>query len=512
MKKRTKLLTGALTVLAGVLLLSSCTASFCSETDKAHILYAFDYGICDYCDAEHRPTDNEGNPLGFPAFEGNTNVYYTINVPTNNGSGIGRAYNEALKAGLQTPSWAYYEKIDQYVLNVALIESKGQNYKDNIAELKLEDVVTALDQYGYQKFSGEKLWDNWTKMNQDLREMTANPANGITLDDLPTNDFLTLYKNGMNSIISSYRSCIAIDTKDYGYYGYANGAKYRESDKVPVQIEEKSWAGAWMVNGKFTFFEGLLVYPIAWLTETFVSSFKNGGVAGGVAQLLAIFLITFIVRSLMLIVTIKQTAGNAKMQQLQPEITKIQNKYPNANTNNYEKQQMGAEMQKLYKKHKINPLATLVTMVVQFPVFICVWGALQGCASLSSDALFNLHLSDSINNVLFNAANWSNGSAPTALVLFLLMAAAQVISMLLPQWLQKAKRKKVASLGKNPAQTQQQNNMKMFTYIMMAMIIFMGFTLPSAMGVYWFVGALFSICQTVIIDRITAARANKKGR
>ena len=84
--------------------------------------------------------------------------------------------------------------------------------------------------------------------------------------------------------------------------------------------------------------------------------------------------------------------------------------------------------------------------------------------------------------------------------------------MLLPQWLQKAKRKKVASLGKNPAQTQQQNNMKMFTYIMMAMIIFMGFTLPSAMGVYWFVGALFSICQTLIIDRITAARANKKGR
>ena len=45
MKKRTKLLTGALTVLAGVLLLSSCTASFCSETDKAHILYAFDYGV-----------------------------------------------------------------------------------------------------------------------------------------------------------------------------------------------------------------------------------------------------------------------------------------------------------------------------------------------------------------------------------------------------------------------------------------------------------------------------------
>ena len=508
MKKRTKLLTGALTVLAGVLLLSSCTASFCSETDKAHILYAFDYGVSDYYDAEQEgATLPEGAK---PVFEGNTKVYYTVNVPTNNASGIGRANGEAVKAGLQTPSNNYFVKIDQYVLDNALTSYKGGSY--NKAEITFGDVVVALDQFGYQKFSGEKLWDNWTKMNQDIKNMTSDPANGITLDDIPTNDYLTLYKNGLNTIISSYRSCLSISTAEYGYYGYANGAKYRTSDKVPVQIEAKTWAKAWNVNGKFTFFEGLLVYPIGWLVETFVSSFKNGGVAGGLAQLLAIFLITFIVRSLMLAVTIKSTAANAKMQQLQPEITKIQNKYPNSNTNNYEKQQMAAEMQKLYKKNKINPLSSLLVMVVQFPVFICVWGALQGSASLSSDALFNLHLSDSINTVLFNAANWGNGSAIAALILFLLMAAAQVVSMLLPQWIQKVKRKKIASLGKNPAQTQQQNTMKMFTYIMMAMIIFMGFTLPSAMGVYWFVGALFSIVQTLIIEKITANRAKKKGR
>ena len=507
MKKRTKLLTGALTVLAGVLLLSSCTASFCSETDKAHILYAFDYGVSDYSETKVDDTYK-------PVFEGNTFIYYKVEVPTNSGSGIGKANSEAAKVGLQTPSNTYYEKVDEYVLKKALgeVDAKYKAETADFTTVTFAEAIDALDRFGYLKFSGEKLWDNWTKMNNDIKEMTKNPANGITLDDLPTNDYLTLYKNGMNSIISSYRSCIAITTDEYGYYGYANGAKYRESDKLPVEIEAKTWAGAWMVNGKFTFFEGLLVYPIAWLTETFVSVFKNGGVAAGLAQLLAIFLITFIVRSLMLIVTLRSTAANAKMQQLQPELTKISNKYPNADTNNYERQQKAAEMQKLYKKHKINPLATIVTMVVQFPVFICVWGALQGCASLSSDALFNLHLSDSINNVLFNGANWSNGSAPTALVLFLLMAAAQVISMLLPQWLQKAKRKNVASLGKNPAETKQQSNMKMFTYIMMAMIIFMGFTLPSAMGVYWFVGALFSICQTLIVDRITTARAKKKGR
>ena len=67
-------------------------------------------------------------------------------------------------------------------------------------------------------------------------------------------------------------------------------------------------------------------------------------------------------------------------------------------------------------------------------------------------------------------------------------------------------------LTKNPAQNQQQNQMKMFTYIMMAMIILMGFTLPSAMGVYWFVGALFSIVQTLVVEKITSSKTKKKGR
>ena len=494
MKKRTKLTVLGLSLIAGSLILSGCTASFCSNNDKAHILYAFDYGVSDYYDHQI-----EGSTQ---VFEGNTNIYYVVNRPTATSSGIGKADADATKAGLPLPSNNYFVKMDQLVLENALQASNLDK-----ATVSFADAINALDNYGYLKYSGEKLWDGYDSLNNKLLEM-ASTNNGVVLDDLPTNDYLTIYKKDMNSLISSYRSCIAISTDDYGYYGYVNGAQYRENDRVAVQIEAKDWGYAW----KKGFLEGLLVYPIGWLTETFVANFKAGGVAGGLAQLLAIFAITFIVRSLMLLVTIKQTTGNAKMQALQPEIAKIQNKYPNANTNTYEKQQMAQEMNKLYKKNKINPLSTLLVMIVQFPVFICVWGALQGSASLSSDALLNLHLSDSINTVLFNGANWSNGSAVTALILFLLMAAAQVVAMLLPQWLQKMKRKKVASLGKNPAQNDQQSKMKMFTYIMMAMIIFMGFTLPSAMGVYWFVGALFSVAQTLIIEAINNRKSKKKGK
>ena len=516
MKKRTKLTILGISILGGALLLGGCTASFCSVNDKAHMLYAFDYGVSDYYSAEERPVDQNGNPIGEPIFPGNTNVYYLVNRPTNTGSGIGKADNDATNASISLPSNDYFVKMDQIVLENAL---RSRDSSVDLAAVTLPDVLNALDQYGYLKYSGTKLWDEWNFLNNYITGLADVPGSGIELDDLPTNDYVKIYKKDMNSLISGYRSCIAISEDDYGYYGYANGAQWRENDiigadkhgKTAVTIEAKNWGYAW----KKGFFEGLLVFPIAWLTETFATNFKAAGMPSGLPQLLAIFAITFIVRSLMLIVTIRQTASNAKMTALQPEITKIQNKYPNANTNNYEKQQMAAEMNKLYKKNKINPLGALLVMVVQFPVFICVWGALQGCASLSSDAFLNLHLSDSINTVLFNASNWTaNGgfSAFTALVLFLLMAASQVVSMLLPQFIQKMKRKKVASLGKNPAQTDQQSKMKMFTYIMMAMIIFMGFTLPSAMGVYWFVGALFSIAQTLIIELINNRKSKKKGK
>jgi YidC/Oxa1 family membrane protein insertase len=197
------------------------------------------------------------------------------------------------------------------------------------------------------------------------------------------------------------------------------------------------------------------------------------------------------------------------MTELQPQIAKIQNKYPNANTNQAERARMSQEMSALYKKNGINPLSSLLIMVVQFPIFICVWGALTGSAWLSTGSFLNLNLSDSISSVLFNAANWGNGSAVTALILFILMGLAQVAAMLLPQWIQKRKQKNVAKLGKNPNANSQNRTMKIFTYVMMGMIIIMGFSLASAMGIYWFFGALFSIAQTLITQAIISKRKTK---
>lgn len=136
---------------------------------------------------------------------------------------------------------------------------------------------------------------------------------------------------------------------------------------------------------------------------------------------------------------------------------------------------------------------------------------MSGAASLSVDAVLGLRLSDTIASVLANFSGWpSNPGWWTALILILLMSAGQIVSMKLPQWLQKSRMDKVTKLGKSPAETSSQKQMKWVSWIMTIFIIIMGFTLPAAMGVYWFAGALFSIMQTLILHFVMNRKTKEK--
>ena len=513
MKKSTKIGLGIGGLLLGTLLLSGCTNSFCSTVDKAHILYAIDHGVCEYYATEDEA--REASKAGKGNFVGqvpDTNIYYAAGF--SNSGNLQKIRAAADKEGISVPSIKYYVALDNVVLDHAIQQKVADANDPSItvesikSTLTVEDIGSAkensglLYDYGYLKFYGtntkesKKLWENWVSFDNEARTTYI----GTLIDDVaecPNSDYLSYYKKQMTNTISGYRSCLAISNGNYGKYG---------AEEIEVQIQSKSYGYAWR-NGPLS---GLLVWPIGALLDVMTVSFAKG-VGQGWAQLLAILIVTIIVRSIMLVVTFKQTTASSKMQELQPELAKIQAKYPNSNTNQYEKQRLAMETQALYKKHKINPLTSILVMIVQFPVFICVWGAMQGSAQLSSGEFLHLNLATSISSVLTNWSNWAHPTSGvwTALVLFLLMAGAQTVAMLLPQWLNAAKKKKVAKLGRNPAQKESDNKMKWFTYIMLAMIIFMGFSLVSALGVYWLVGALFSIAQTLITHAILNRKKHK---
>jgi YidC/Oxa1 family membrane protein insertase len=526
MKKRYKLGLGGIALTMGAIILTSCTASFCSVTDKSHILYLFDYGVTSYYGASNEETEPLTIDLNGVVYS--TNLYKVASFDKDNAKYINKINEAAEASSLRAPTLNYFASFDDVVLanslSRALVEEDplvfGEDKKITIDdvnfEIEFEDANAGLllcpqelyddysnnkgllDKYGYLKYEDDShessakkvLWTNWDKINLEVRKSP------ISIDEVASDDYISFYKTKMNGYISSYRSCLAINSGDYGAYGIHS---------LPAEIEAKPW----------TRWEGLLeflfVWPIGALIDVIATAFSAIGI--GWASLLSILFVTIIVRTLMLFVTFKQQRSTAVMTQLQPEVAKIQAKYPNANTNKMEKQRLAEETSRLYKKHKINPLTSILVMFVQFPVFICVWGAMQGASVLSSGSFLGLRLSASIREVMFNGAAWTAAGGfggITATVLFILMGVAQAVSMLLPRWLQKKKSKNVAKLGRNPAQAKTDKRMKWFTYIMLAMIIFMGFSLASGMGAYWLFGAIYSIVQSLVTQAITDRKAKKR--
>jgi YidC/Oxa1 family membrane protein insertase len=86
---------------------------------------------------------------------------------------------------------------------------------------------------------------------------------------------------------------------------------------------------------------------------------------------LAIILLTVLVRGCMFPLSLKQAAGAQKMQQLQPEIKRIQEKYKKDTEGRTKAQQ------ELFRKHNYNPLAGCLPIFIQMPVFIGLYRALM---------------------------------------------------------------------------------------------------------------------------------------
>ena len=360
-----------------------------------------------------------------------------------------------------------------------------------------------LRRKGSTKFSGVGgtmygYMDSW---NDEIRVDTNRGFRLLTAFDAPTKDFTAYYRNKVTARVDAIRSCIATRQDDFGHYGTFSDWR--------VSIEQKDWGYAW---GK-GFLEGLLVYPVTWLLDTMAYSFDPG--LSGVGQIWALVIVTLIIRGLLLLASFRSTMDGQKMQALQPELQKLQAKYPNSNTNQAEKQRLSQEQMALYRRHGIKPFRQLIVMVFQFPIFICVWAGLQGSAALSTGEFLNMRLSDNINSILFNTSGtWYYNTTGwwTALVLFILMAFTQIMAMLLPRIIQKMRNKNVVKLSKNPAADQSGRTMKMVSYGLIVFTIVMGFFLPSAMGVYWLIGGLISMAQTIVTQLVLGKGKKKKGK
>ncbi len=104
----------------------------------------------------------------------------------------------------------------------------------------------------------------------------------------------------------------------------------------------------------------------------------------GHQTVLAITALTLVVRLALLPMTLKQQQAARRMQELQPELAKLQKKYAN------DKEALAREQMKLYREAGMNPLGGCLPLLIQFPLLYGLWQAIVRTLAASPLELIRL--------------------------------------------------------------------------------------------------------------------------
>ncbi|HET7572791.1 MAG TPA: membrane protein insertase YidC [Gaiellaceae bacterium] len=95
----------------------------------------------------------------------------------------------------------------------------------------------------------------------------------------------------------------------------------------------------------------------------------------GLSWAWSIVALTVIVRMILVPLTVRQIHSMQNLQRFAPQMKEIQKKYK------ADKQRQNEELMKFYRENNINPAASCLPMLLQFPVFIALYYTLRGFSS-----------------------------------------------------------------------------------------------------------------------------------
>jgi len=217
-----------------------------------------------------------------------------------------------------------------------------------------------------------------------------------------------------------------------------------------------------------------------------------------------IILLTVIIRFLFLPLSKKSITAQKKMQELQPELKKIQEKYK------HDKQLQGRKVMEFYQKKGVNPAGGCLPMIVQLVFFIALYRVFMlGLDSQSAADLIYPFLPqpEKLNPIAFGFLDLSKPNVWLAIV----TAAVQYIQgkMMLDTKKEDKKQQKQQKqeLNKEDFGSMMQKQM---VYMGPAITLFIGLKFPAGLLLYWLVTNVFMVVQQKFIFQQEEAQTAKK--
>jgi len=184
---------------------------------------------------------------------------------------------------------------------------------------------------------------------------------------------------------------------------------------------------------------------------------------------LSIILLTLIIRLILLPLMLKQYKNQQQMKEkmeiLKPELDEIQAKIKKTKDSK-EQQKLQQDMFGLYKKHGVNPLSVgCLPMLIQMPILMGFYYAIKGSEEIASHSFLWFSLGES--------DIWITALAGLVYYLQYKVSMSNVTR-------------------------EQQQQMKMMGLLSPIMIVMFSFSAPAALPLYWTVGGIFLILQSLL--------------
>jgi len=211
----------------------------------------------------------------------------------------------------------------------------------------------------------------------------------------------------------------------------------------------------------------------------------------------AIIVLTALIRLILYPLSKKAIRSQKAIAQLQPEMQEIKRKHKN-------KEEQARAMMALYQKYKVNPMSGCLPILIQFPILIALYRVfITGLDPQKLDVLYSfVRRPESLNVMFLGIVNLSQRS----IVLALLAGFFQFIQskMILPKKKTASKGLKVGGLDFSSLMGQQ------MTYLMPILTVFIAWSLPAALPLYWMVIIIFGIIQQYFTPRLSGAEESTK--
>ncbi|WP_346845693.1 membrane protein insertase YidC [uncultured Rothia sp.] len=243
-----------------------------------------------------------------------------------------------------------------------------------------------------------------------------------------------------------------------------------------------------------------IVSAILWVFHTLFTALGMDP-ASGTVWVLAIIGLTLVMRTLTIPLFLKQIKSMRGMQELQPELAKLQKKYK-GKTDQLSRQAMAQEQMALYRKTGSNPLASCLPILVQMPIFFGLFRVLNGVPAaaqnnegillLTPDMVKQFNDAYIFNQVPLFSTMMKPGDGnhamtiATAIILVILMT----LSMFYSQKQLGAKNMSDAA-KESPMYRQQQ----IMLYVFPIIFLVSGINFPIGVLIYWTISNIWSVGQ-----------------